>query len=92
MMDSQDEKPSVQRRGPQNKSGKTPLPRYRRSPLSYLIIAVAIFTLMMMVQQWQRVETIRWDEFVAHVESGHIKSLTVKETDVAGEFTEDFLA
>ncbi|MHC4540018.1 MAG: ATP-dependent zinc metalloprotease FtsH [Planctomycetota bacterium] len=92
MLDSQDERPGAQRRGPQNKPGKTPLPRYRRSPLSYLIIAMAIFTLMVTVNQWQRVETIRWDEFVTHVESGHIKTLTVKETDVAGEFTEDYLA
>jgi cell division protease FtsH len=92
MMDSQDEKPNTPPRGLHNKPGKTPLPRYRRSPLSYLIIAVAIFTLMMMVQQWQRVETIRWDEFVTHVEEGHVKSITVKETDVTGEFTEDYLA
>ncbi len=91
MTDSQDEKPTLQRRGPQNKPGSPPLPRYRRGPLSYVIILIAIITLMVTVGQWQRVETIGWSEFVKHVEDGHIGSVTVKDTDVTGQFTDDYL-
>jgi len=92
MNDKQDNKPGSPRRGQQNRPGKKPpLPRYKRGPFSYLIIAIAIFMVMMMLQQWQKVETIRWDEFVKHVESGHVETITVKDTDVTGQFTDDYL-
>jgi cell division protease FtsH len=92
MNGKQDNKPGLPRRGLPNRPGKKPpLPRYKRGPFSYLIIAIAIFMVMMMLQQWQRVETIRWDEFVEHIESGHIDSITVKETEVTGQFTEEYL-
>jgi cell division protease FtsH len=93
MDENQDSKPGLPRRGLQNRPGKKPpLPRYKRGPFSYLIIAIAIFMVMMMLQQWQRIETIRWDEFVEHVESGHVESVTVKETDVTGQFTDEYLS
>ena len=92
MMDNQDEKPSSQRRGPQNKLGKTPLPRYRRGPLSYLIVAVAIVTLMMMLQQWKKVDTISWSEFTDCISKDQIKSIDVKDMAIDGEFNEQGLA
>jgi cell division protease FtsH len=93
MNENQDNKPGLPRRGLQNRPGKKPpLPRYKRGPFSYLVIAIAIFMVMMMLQQWQRIETIRWDEFVKHVESGHVESITVKDTDITGQFTDDYLA
>ncbi len=93
MTENQDNKPGLPRRDIPNRQGKKPpLPRYKRGPFSYLIIAIAIIMVMMMLQQWQRIETIRWDEFVKHVESGHVESITVKETDVTGQFNDDYLA
>jgi cell division protease FtsH len=93
MDEKQDKKPGIPRRGLPNRPGKKPpLPRYKRGPFSYLIIAIAIFMVMMMLQQWQRVDKIRWDEFVKHVESGHVESITVKDTDVTGQLTDEYIA
>ncbi len=80
------------RRGPQNRPGKKPpLPRYKR-PFSYLIIAIAIFTMIMMLNQWQRVDEIRWDEFVFHVENKHVDSVTIKDMEIIGKFNDAGLA
>ena len=76
MNENQDKKHGLPHRGLPNRPGKKPpLPRYKRGPFSYLIIAIAIFMVMMMLQQWQRVATIRWDEFVKHVESGNVEQI-----------------
>jgi len=91
MNDNQDNKPGLPRRGMQNRQGKKPpLPRYKRGPFSYLIIAIAIFMIMMMLQQWQRVDKISLDEFKVHLEQGDIKSVIVKDTEITGQFTEGF--
>ncbi|MHC4171322.1 MAG: ATP-dependent zinc metalloprotease FtsH [Planctomycetota bacterium] len=87
MSDNQDKKPAPPRRSPQNKRDKKPpLPPYKRKPFTYLIIAFVIFTLMMMLQQWQRVDEISWGQFTDHVDKNHIKSVTVKETEIIGQF------
>ena len=91
MNDKQDNKPGLPRRGMQNRQGKKPpLPRYKRGPFSYLIIAIVIFMIMMMLQQWQRVEKISLDEFKMHLEQGDIESVIVKDTEITGQFTEGF--
>ncbi len=94
MNKNQDKKPNPPRRhGQQNKPGqKPPLPRYKRGPFSYLIIAIVIFTAMMMLQQWHRVDEIRWDEFVYNVENKHIDSVTIKDMEIRGKFNDAGLA
>jgi cell division protease FtsH len=92
MMDSQDQKPMLQRRGPQNKPGKPPLPRYGRGPLSYIIPAILMITLIAMFERSQSAETIRWDQFVKYVKDGDVESITVKDTDVTGQFTDKYIA
>ena len=77
------------RRGQQNKPGQKPLlPRYKRGPFSYLIIAIVIFTVMMILPQLQRVEEIRLDEFIEHVKNDHIDSVTMKDVEIIGKFNE----
>jgi cell division protease FtsH len=91
MNDKQDNKPGLPRRGLQNRPGKKPpLPRYKRGPFSYLIIAIAIFMVMMMLQQWQRIDKISLDEFKEHLKQGQIESVIVKDTEITGQFTEEF--
>ena len=91
MNDKQDNKPGLPRRGLQNRPGKKPpLPRYKRGPFSYLIIAIAIFMVMMMLQQWQRIDKISLDEFKEHLKQGEIESVIVKDTEITGQFTEGF--
>ncbi|MHC4357117.1 MAG: ATP-dependent metallopeptidase FtsH/Yme1/Tma family protein, partial [Planctomycetota bacterium] len=94
MDDNQDKNTPPPNRGPQNQPGKKPpLPRYRRTPFSYLVIIFAILTLMMMAQPWwKRADRIRWDEFTGYVRDGHVKTVTVKETEIEGEFNEQGIA
>jgi cell division protease FtsH len=92
MDDNQNKKPTMQRPGPQNKPGKKPpLPNYRRGPFTYLIIAIIVFTVMMMLQQWQRVDKIRYDEFVDDLKKGYIENVVVKDTEVTGQFTDSYV-
>jgi len=89
MTDSQNKKPAQRRPGPQGRGGKKPpLPSYKRGPLSYLIIAVVIFTVMMMFQQLHRVDKISWNEFVEDIEKKRINSVIIKDTEITGEFNE----
>lgn len=93
MNKKQNKKPSQSRPGPQGKSGKKgSSPSYKRGPFSWLLIPILIFTALMLVQQWQSVDEIRWDEFVDHVENNHIDSVTIKDTEIIGKFNEQGLA
>ncbi len=78
------------RRGQQNKPGqKPPLPRYKRSPFSYLIIAIVIFTLMVMVNQWQNTNKINWNEFEEYVKNKSIEKVKIGETEITGKFKQN---
>lgn len=95
MSDSQN-KPNPRkgsRRGPQERPPKPPLTPYgRRGPFSYLLIAIILFTVLMLFNQWQRVEKVSWDEFVDHMKSGHVESIMVKDTELTGQFTDTYIA
>ena len=67
---------------------KPPLPTYRRGPFSWLIIAIIVFTAMMMLQQGLATRTLSWDEFATHLEQGHVASIKIADTDITGEFHE----
>jgi len=89
MNDGQNKKPTHLRRGPQKRDGKKPpLPSYKRGPFTWLIIGILIFTVMMMLQLWHKVDEIRWDEFVEHVENRHVESVVIKSTEIIGKFNE----
>jgi cell division protease FtsH len=76
------------RSGFQNKSNqKAPRPNYKRGPFSWLmIVLMLIFIGLMMLQQWQRIDKIRWDEFVRYIEDKHIESVEIGDTDITGKF------
>jgi len=91
MMNKNKENPSSPQSGRNaNKRGgkKPPLPTYRRGPFSWLIIAIIVFTAMMMLQQGLSTRTLPWDEFVAHLEQGHVAKMTIEDTQIKGEFRE----
>ena len=93
MSNSKNRKPSRPRPGPAGRGGKkAPPPPYKRGPFSWLLIAIVVFTVMLLLQQWQSVDEIRWDEFVNHVESKHVDSVTVKDSEIIGKFNEQGLA
>ncbi len=90
MNDNQDQNTPSPNRDPQKRPGKKPpLPRYRRTPFTYLIIIFALLTMMMMMKPWWSIaDRITWDEFTSHIEKKNIKTVTIKEMEIAGEFNE----
>jgi len=90
MSKSQNKNPTPPRRVPQNEPGKKPpIPSYRRGPFSYIIIAIIIFTAMMMMKGLQNnVDKITCDEFFKYLSDGHIERVKVKDTEITGEFNE----
>ena len=64
---------------------------YRNGPFNLLLMAVAIITVMLLVQQWTpKVETLSYDEFVAHLREGHIEKVVISETDISGQFKQEW--
>ena len=45
---------------------------------------------MMLLQQWQRIDKITLDEFKQHLMDRHVESVVVKDTEITGQFTEEF--
>jgi cell division protease FtsH len=43
---------------------------------------------MVLLQQWQHVETIRYDEFLAHLKAGDIEEVLVGNTEISGKFNQ----
>jgi len=78
------------RRNNDKRPGKRPpLPSYRRGPLSWLIIAVIVFTAVMMLQQGLVTNTLRWDQFLMHLEQGEIERLEIGDSEIVGKFKEN---
>jgi cell division protease FtsH len=91
MSDNQDNNPDIQQRqGQQERPGKKPIPpRYKRGPFFYLIIAIVIFTAMMMLQQYQGGAKISWSEFIEDANDGKIESVEIGDTEITGKFKAD---
>ena len=68
---------------------KPPLPSYRRGPFSWLIVAIIVFTIMMMLQQGLATNTLRWDEFRTHLEQGDIERIDIGDTQIVGKFRKE---
>jgi cell division protease FtsH len=92
MMNKNSENPSSKQpgRNPNKRLGKKPpLPSYRRGPFSWLIIAIIVFTVMMMLQQGLATHTLSWNEFATALEQGQIETIKITDTDITGEFREN---
>ncbi len=61
---------------------------YRRGPLSWLIVALVIFTAMIMLQQGLVTNNVRWDQFTQYLEQGQVERIDIGETEIAGKFKE----
>jgi len=72
--------------GQKNKGGSKAPPAYKRGPISWLLIPVLIVAAILLLQPFQQVEKIPWNEFVYHLENKHVESITVKDTEIAGKF------
>jgi len=75
------------RSGPVGRGGKRPAqPAYGGGFFKLMLLGFGIFALMMLVQQWQRTETIRYDEFLKYLKAGDIEQVLVGDTDIRGQF------
>jgi len=81
--------PPNDRNGNRRLGKKPPLPTYRRGPFSWLIIAIIVFTLMMMLQQGLSTSTLPWDEFATYLEQGQVAEIHIGDTEITGKFKED---
>jgi cell division protease FtsH len=45
---------------------------------------------MMLLQQWQRADEIRIDQFRDDLKQGHIESIVVRDNEITGEFTDQY--
>ncbi|MHC4738026.1 MAG: ATP-dependent zinc metalloprotease FtsH [Planctomycetota bacterium] len=86
MSKSQNKRPTRPHPGRQNKGGRKTPPTYKRGPISWLIIPVLIVAAILLLQPFQQVKKIPWNEFVYHLENKHIENITVKDTEVIGKF------
>jgi len=69
---------------------KPQAPGYRRSPFSWLIVAIILFAAMMMLPQGLVTNTLRWDEFTQYLqEGGYIQEIQIGDTDITGKFYPD---
>jgi cell division protease FtsH len=69
---------------------KPALPTYKRGPISWLIVALIVFTAMMMLQQGLVTNTLRWDQFTQYLEEGgQIDRIDIGETEISGKFKEN---
>ncbi|MHC4734497.1 MAG: ATP-dependent metallopeptidase FtsH/Yme1/Tma family protein [Planctomycetota bacterium] len=89
MTNGKSKKPAPPRPGPDPRGEKKPpLPSYRRGPLSWLIIAVVVFTALMMLKQWRSIENINYDDFERYIRNNEIESVEIGETEITGKFNQ----
>ena len=71
--------------------GKNPMVP-RNGPFNLLLIAGVIITVMLLVQQLTpRVDTLRYDEFVTNLREGHIEKVVISDTDISGQFKQEWV-
>ncbi|HUT31084.1 MAG TPA: ATP-dependent zinc metalloprotease FtsH [Sedimentisphaerales bacterium] len=90
MNDGRNRKVNRRRGSGGDREGRKPaLPSYGRGPLGWLLVVIVVFTAMMVVQQWQTIDKIKWNTFEQYLKDGHIESIEIGETEITGKFRSD---
>ncbi|MHC4188026.1 MAG: ATP-dependent metallopeptidase FtsH/Yme1/Tma family protein [Planctomycetota bacterium] len=90
MNERQDNKPPL---SDSDQEKKKPMPLgYRRNPFTWLIAGLIILTIWMFFQQRQMANELRLDEFFDHVQTGHVEEVIIRENELTGTFTEEYLS
>ena len=93
MSNGKNKKPIRPENGPEQRgTKKPPLPSYRRSPFSLLIVVLVVLTAMMMLHQLRRIENIDYDDFERHIQDNEIESVEIGETVITGKFNQKGIA
>ncbi len=93
MSKGKNKKPIRPRNGPEQRgTKKPPLPSYRRSPFSLLIVMLVVLTAIMMLNQLKRIENIDYGDFERHIRNNEIESVEIGETQITGKFNQKGIA
>jgi cell division protease FtsH len=93
MNDNLNKKRGTKKRAEDTRRGganKFPQP-YRRSPLNLLLLGIVVFTVVVILQQWQKVETITYSDFQTHLKDGHVEEVELGDTSITGQFKKSWL-
>ena len=73
--------------------GKGPLPKYNRTPFSWMIVGLIVMSILMMISGMQRVEKIDSfsPKFEDYIEKGYIKSIRLLPNRIKGDFSQVWL-
>ncbi|HIJ66853.1 MAG TPA: ATP-dependent zinc metalloprotease FtsH [Planctomycetes bacterium] len=73
-------------------SPKKPLPKYGRGPLSWLVIVLVAFSILMIVARLQSVEKIDYSpDFEDYRDKGYIASVELRQNKMVGRFTDEYM-
>ncbi|MBN2019391.1 MAG: ATP-dependent zinc metalloprotease FtsH [Sedimentisphaerales bacterium] len=61
---------------------------YRRGPFNLLLMGILLLVTLVVFQQWNQPEAIRYDEFLTHLKNGDIEEVVVSDTEIRGRFKE----
>ena len=93
MSNGKKKKPIRPRNGPEQRgTKKPPLPSYRRSPFSLLIVMLVVLTAIMMLNQLKRIENIGYYDLERHIQDNEIASVEIGETVITGKFNQKGIA
>jgi len=70
--------------------GKKPLPKYNRSPFSWLVIALVIMSMMMMLGRMNKIDKIEsfTPQFQDYVNKGYVKSIKLRPNKIIGKYSQ----
>ena len=62
--------------------------KYNRGPFSWLMIVLIVTTLMMTLNRWQRIEAIKYTDFLDAVRKGYIESVKIEHQRILGTYSD----
>jgi cell division protease FtsH len=71
---------------------KPPLPTYKRGPLNWLLIALALMTVLALISKWKSAERISYKEFIKYLENGHVEKIEIRGSEIFGKFNDEGIA
>jgi len=89
-MNNSDNKTRPNQRPPQLPGGpRQQPPKYKRSPLNIILIAMLVFAAIMLLSRTTSKEEISWTEFENYLKNDQVKSIEVGDTRITGTLRAD---
>jgi len=76
---------------PEQGKKKPQPPGYRRSPFIWLVAGLIIFAVWMLFEQAQTAEEIKLNVFFDLVENGHVQEVILREKELFGTYTDEYV-